>query len=426
MLPALRFPSRGRIRRRAELERGASVPHGECAQECAALVVGLALQGDAPSCLHEIEPDVPPVLPIGQVVRHPDGVGAVGQRLPLPPCGGGQREGVILLEPDGLSFLGRTEVNEACVVAVQGPLGLPAVADAELTAGCLGVSAKLRPSIASQDPVAHIACVGEDAVRRLRVVHDNAVAESGVGADVRALCQPPELGQHHRADAKRRLAAIGGHRHPAVVAHADSGPASRLWGGCPVHPCPIDLVRDIHSVRPRVARGHGCQEIVLEPDWAHGRPVGYVGEAGVTVGHLLHPVLVQHDHRRRGAPWRLRPPALEVAHPVVELERMDLQQIEVHHQRGRHAGLVRPSRPQLRLHSIEAAAPVPVRPSLPEHRPLVCGALVLPQPAMDIPYATEHPGAALPRAGVHVEPWRHRGMDIDEGCVRAVPAMDLR
>ena len=125
-------------------------------------------------------------------------------------------------------------------------------------------------------------------------------------------------------------------------------------------------------------------------------------------GDFLHPILVENDHRRDRAPLGLAPPALVISHAMVELKRMDLEQVEVH-QQGRFAScLAGPAGAELGLDAVEAAAPVPVIVSLAEDRPVVRFPLVVPEPAMDIPDPVKRPGSLLACALIDVEPGRNR------------------
>ena len=115
--------------------------------------------------------------------------------------------------------------------------------------------------------------------------------------------------------------------------------------------------------------------MVLEPGQGNVRVNGTVEKPGVTVGDFLQAVAVQHHHRRRAAgPIGLvrlgRPPAAVIAHAVVELERMNFQQVEIHRQRRGETAVARPTAAELRFHAIEAPAPVPVIVALAKHGPV--------------------------------------------------------
>lgn len=47
---------------------------------------------------------------------------------------------------------------------------------------------------------------------------------------------------------------------------------------------------------------------------------------------FLHAVLIEDDEGRDATPGRLSPPSLVVTHAVIELERVDLEEIKVHHE----------------------------------------------------------------------------------------------
>ena len=110
---------------------------------------------------------------------------------------------------------------------------------------------------------------------------------------------------------------------------------------------------------------------------------------------------------------------------MVELERMDLQQVEID-QQGRLASIPGwPARAELGLGAIEIATPEPVVVSLAEDRPEVRFTLVLPEPLMDVPDPAERSGSFFTCTLIDVEPGRNRRMHVEVACVCAVPAMDF-
>ncbi len=84
----------------------------------------------------------------------------------------------------------------------------------------------------------------------------------------------------------------------------------------------------------------------------------------MSIRHLLDPVPVKYHLRHRSSPVARvivgRPPTAVVTRAVIKLERMDLEQIEIHSQRRGKAPVARPTASELGFHAIKAAAPVPM------------------------------------------------------------------
>ena len=132
----------------------------------------------------------------------------------------------------------------------------------------------------------------------------------------------------------------------------------------------------------------------------------------MTESHLLHAILVKDDQGRNASPGRLAPPALVVTHAVVELKRVDLEQVEVDQQRRLASCFARPAGTELGLHAIEASAPEPVIVPLAEDRPGMRFSLVVPELAVHVPDPVKPAGALFSGSLIDVEPGRDRGMDV--------------
>ena len=110
---------------------------------------------------------------------------------------------------------------------------------------------------------------------------------------------------------------------------------------------------------------------------------------------------------------------------MVELKRVDLEQVEVDQQRRLASCLARPAGAELGLHAIEAAAPVPVIVPLAKHRPGVRFPLVVPELAVHVPDPVKGSGSFLAGTLIDVEPGRDRGVNIKVARVGTVTAMNL-
>ena len=169
--------------------------------------------------------------------------------------------------------------------------------------------------------------------------------------------------------------------------------------------------------------------MVLQPGQGDVCIHGAVEESGMAVSHFLHPVAIQHHHRRRAHPiGRValgRPPAAVIPHPVVELQGMYLEQIEVHRQRRSEAAIARPAAAELGLDTIQTPAPIPMVVALPEHGAPVHVAFVRPQLPVNVPHASELAGAGLGGALIYVKPRRHSAVYVQIIGLGAVTAVNL-
>jgi len=145
----------------------------------------------------------------------------------------------------------------------------------------------------------------------------------------------------------------------------------------------------------------------------------------VSVQDLLQAVLIQNSKRRNRTPRQVLPPPLIVALPVIDLQGMDLEQIEVKHERCRLTHIAGPARAELSFDAVKQAAPVPVIVAFAKDRSPVGGTLELPQRSMSFEHLSEHAGSGLAGAKINMEPWWHRGMHVEVAGVGAVTAVDF-
>src|ERR1035441_2648209 len=136
--------------------------------------------------------------------------------------------------------------------------------------------------------------------------------------------------------------------------------------------------------------------MVFQPGQRNVGIDGGIEEPGMSIGHLLHPVPVEHDHGRGSSPIGLvrlaGPPTAVVPHAVVELEGMDLEQIEIHSQRRSKSAVARPTAPELGFHTVKAPAPVPMIIAFPEYRAIMRVAFVSPELPVNVPHPAELAG----------------------------------
>src|SRR5512135_1248299 len=135
--------------------------------------------------------------------------------------------------------------------------------------------------------------------------------------------------------------------------------------------------------------------MVFEPGQRNARPRRAGEEPGVPENRFLHPVLVDLAHGRLFVIGLIQPPAFVVAHAVVKLKRVDLEEIEIDEQRHLLAQVAGPSRAELGLDAVEQPAPVPVIVAFAEDGASVSVTLVLPELTVDVPDAPESTGPFL-------------------------------
>ena len=98
---------------------------------------------------------------------------------------------------------------------------------------------------------------------------------------------------------------------------------------------------------------------------------------------------------------------------------------EIHGERRGESAVARPAAAELRLHAIEAPAPIPVIVPLAEHGASMCVAFVRPELPVDVPNPLELAGPRFTSVHVHMEPGRHGAVDVEVIGLGGIASVNL-